>query len=71
MNEERPGCLSGLLKLTLLSAFFVWTEEKFGFGKGCSCTGCGCGLILLFLFILLLCGILFGTDWTHLSVLPR
>ena len=66
MHEERPGCLSGLLKLGILAVVFAWMEEKFGFGEGCSCSGCGCGLLLLLLFLLMLCAILFGTDWTHL-----
>lgn len=65
MNEERPGCLSGLLKLFLLTVLFEWLEERFGFGRGCSCTGCGCGVILLLLFLLFACSIIFGTDWTH------
>lgn len=67
MYEERPGCLSGLLKLTLLTIAFNWLEENFGFGRGCSFTGCGCGCLLLVLFVIFACGIIFGTDWTKLG----
>jgi len=68
---REQGCLEGLLELFLLTAAFDWLEKRFGFGRGCSCTGCGCGVILLILFVLLACGILTGTDWTRLTMLPR
>ncbi len=70
MNNERRGCLAGLLELTLLTVGFNWLEEHLGFGRGCSCTGCGCGFLLLILFILFACGIIFGTNWTKLDILP-
>jgi len=68
MYEERPGCLSGLLKLTLLTVAFQWLEERFGFGRGCSCVGCGCGVLLVFLFLIFACSIILGTNWTRLSI---
>ncbi len=61
--NERPGCLSGLLKLFLLDVVFDWLQRRFGFGRGCSCTGCGCGFILLILFIALSCSVVFNTNW--------
>jgi hypothetical protein len=60
--NERPGCLSGLLKLFLVDAIFDFMQEKFGFQRG-GCCGCGCGIILLIFSTALTCGILFGTDW--------
>jgi hypothetical protein len=63
--RDRPGCLSGLLKLTFLNWIFDWLQEKFGFGRGVSCTGCGCGLILLLIFLALSCSVMTGTDWTQ------
>lgn len=63
--NDRPGCLSGLLKLFLLDRLFDWLQDRFGFGKGCS--GCGCGVILLILFVVLAASIVFGTDWFSLS----
>ena len=63
--EGRPGCLSGLFKLTLLSWFFDWLQKTFGYKSG-SCLGCGCGLILLILFIVLALSIIMGTDWFKL-----
>jgi hypothetical protein len=65
--RDRPGCLSGLLKLTFLNWIFDWLQERFGFGRGASCTGCGCGTILLILFLILACSIITGTDWTRLG----
>lgn len=62
--NERPGCLSGLMKLFFLNVIFDWLQDRFGFGRGVSCTGCGCGFILLILFIGFACSILTGTDWT-------
>ena len=66
--RERGGCLSGLLRLFLLTAAFDWLEKRFGFGRGCSCTGFGCGLIILFIFLVLVCGTITGTDWTRLNL---
>jgi hypothetical protein len=65
--EERPGCLSGLLKLAFLNWIFDWLQEKFGFGRGVSCTGCGCGVILLLIFLALACSVVTGTDWFNLG----
>ena len=71
MKDDRRGCLEGLFQIALLSAAFNWMEKKFGFGRGASCTGCGCGLLLLIIFLVLLCNIVGGTDWFHLtSALP-
>ena len=61
--EQRPGCLSGFLKLAMLGWLFDWLQDKFGFGKGCSCTGIGCGFILLVIFIVAACSIITGTNW--------
>jgi hypothetical protein len=36
--KDRPGCLSGLLKLAFLNWIFDWLQERFGFGRGLSCT---------------------------------
>lgn len=66
--DERPGCLGGLLKLTLLSWVFDWLQRTFGYKSG-SCLGCGCGLILLVVFIILALSIIFGTDWFKLVML--
>lgn len=65
--NQRPGCLSGLLKLFLLDVVFDWLQKRFGFGRGLSCTGCGCGMILLIIFIALACSTLAGTDWFKFS----
>ena len=65
--NNRPGCLSGLLKLFLLDALFDWLQKRFGFGRGLSCSGCGCGLILLIIFIALACLTLTSTDWLRLG----
>ncbi len=65
--DNRPGCLSGLLKLAVLNWLFDWLQERFGFGRGASCTGCGCGIILLILFMILACSVIGGTDWLSLS----
>lgn len=67
--DERPGCLSGLLKLTLLNWVFDWLQRTFGYKSG-SCLGCGCGLILLVIFIVLALSIIFGTDWFKLVMQP-
>jgi hypothetical protein len=65
--NERPGCLSGLLKLAIFSWLFDFLQDNFGFGKGVSCTGCGCGFILLIIFIAIACSIATGTDWFRFS----
>ncbi len=62
--NDRPGCLSGLLKLFLFDAIFDWFQEKFGFGRG-GCCGCGCGVILLILSCLVTLSVLLGTDWSR------
>lgn len=67
--DNRPGCLSGILKLVLLGWLFDWLQDNFGFGRGISCTGCGCGLILLIIFIALACSIIFNTNWFHAGIL--
>ncbi|RPH58838.1 MAG: hypothetical protein EHM81_09280 [Chloroflexi bacterium] len=64
--NDRPGCLSGLLKLFLIDTVFDWAQKRFGFGRG-GCCGCGCGLILLVFSCLLTLSVLFGTDWFHFS----
>ena len=61
--NDRPGCLSGILKLAFLTWIFDWLQDHFGFGKGVSCTGCGCGIILLLIFLALACSIATGTNW--------
>ncbi|HEY5571698.1 MAG TPA: hypothetical protein VIK64_01680 [Anaerolineales bacterium] len=61
--DQRPGCLSGLLKLLLLNWLFDALQDRFGFGRGASCTGCGCGFILLLIFISLSCAVITGTNW--------
>ncbi|HDD25205.1 MAG TPA: hypothetical protein ENF52_07195 [Chloroflexi bacterium] len=65
--DNRPGCLSGLIKLAFLNWIFDWLQDRFGFGRGLSCTGCGCGVILLILFLLLSCSVITGTDWFRLG----
>jgi hypothetical protein len=65
--DDRPGCLSGLLRLLLLNWLFDWLQERFGFGRGASCTGCGCGVILLILFLILTCSVVSGTNWFELG----
>ena len=61
--NDRPGCLSGLLKLTFLNIIFDFLQDRFGFGRGLSCTGCGCGFILLILFVAFSCSVITGTNW--------
>jgi hypothetical protein len=65
--RDRPGCLSGLLKLFLLNQLFDWLQRRFGFGRGASCGGVGCGLLLLLIFIWLTCSVLSGTDWLQIG----
>lgn len=62
--NDRPGCLSGLLKLFVLDKVFDFLQDRFGFGRGVSCGGCGCGLILLALSIAFTCSIIFNTNWS-------
>ena len=59
--QERPGCLSGLLKLFALNAVYRWLQENFGFGRGC--LGTGCGIIFFVVAALFFCSIIFGTNW--------
>jgi len=66
MDNRKPGCLSGLLKLFLLDKLFDWLQRRFGYKSG-SCIGCGCGLVLLLIFLGLVISIIFGTDWLRLS----
>ncbi len=61
--RDRPGCLSGLLKLFLFDKLFDFLQDRFGFGRGISCSGCGCGLILLILSIAVSCSVIFNTNW--------
>lgn len=63
--DDRPGCLVGLLKLSLLRWVYDGLQRTFGFKSG-SCMGCGCGFILLIAFILITLSIIFGTDWFKL-----
>ncbi len=63
--EERPGCLSGLLKLFVLHKVYGWLQENFGFGRGC--LGAGCGVIFFVLAIGFACSIIFGTNWFDLG----
>ncbi len=63
--DNRPGCLSGLLKLFLLDRLFNWLQGRFGFGRGCM--GVGCGVILLVIFIVLACSIATNTNWLRLG----
>lgn len=59
--QERPGCLSGLLKLFALQWVYRWLQENFGFGRGC--LGSGCGIIFFVIAAIFACSILFGTNW--------
>ncbi len=63
--DNRPGCLSGLIKLALLGWLFDWLQDNFGMGRGLSCTGCGCGLILMIIFLVIACNIILNTNWFH------
>ena len=65
--NEKPGCLSGVVKLVMLGWLFDWLQDRFGFGKGCSCTGIGCGCIMFFIFVAVACSVLTGTNWLDLS----
>ena len=59
--DDRPGCLSGLLKLFALRAVYNWLQRNFGFGRGC--LGTGCGIIFFVVAALFFCSIVFGTNW--------
>ena len=63
--KSRDGCLSGILKLLLLTWLFDWLQDTFGWGREGSCTGCGCGCgcLLFVLFILLSCTVILSTNW--------
>ena len=61
--SDRPGCLSGLLKLFLLDQLFDFLQDRFGFGRGISCGGCGCGALLFILGLVFTCSIVFNTNW--------
>jgi hypothetical protein len=63
--NDRPGCLSGLLKLLFLGWLFDWLQDTFGFGRGGVC-GCGCGFLLLLIFLGFFCSIVTGTNWFNL-----
>ncbi len=64
--HDRPGCLSGLLKLFFADAIFDFAQRKFGFGRG-GCCGCGCGFILLIFSCIITASIIFGTNWFKIS----
>jgi hypothetical protein len=59
--DDRPGCLSGLLKLFALGAIYKWLQRNFGFGRGC--LGTGCGIIFFVVAALFFCSIVFSTNW--------
>jgi len=67
--NERPGCLSGLLKLAFVRWLYEGLQSRVGFGSG-SCFGIGCGVILLIIFIMVSCSIITGTDWFKLVWFP-
>jgi hypothetical protein len=67
--DNQPGCLVGLLKLTLLRWVYNGLQRVFGFGSN-SCMGCGCGVILFIIFVILALSILFGTNWLRLTLGP-
>lgn len=64
--NDRPGCLSGLLKLFLIDVVFDFLQERIGYGRG-GCCGCGCGTLLFIISCLLTLSVLFGTDWLKLG----
>ena len=63
--DDRPGCISGIIKLVLLGWLFDWLQDNFGMGRGLSCTGCGCGLILMIIFLVIACNIILSTNWSQ------
>jgi hypothetical protein len=60
-DDERPGCLSGLLKLFIAKQVYDWLQENLGFGRGC--LGAGCGLVFFVIFVGFVCSVIFGTNW--------
>ena len=62
MNDNRRGCLAGLLQLFLLDKLFDWLQGKVGYGRG-GCVGCGCGTVLMIVFVLITISIIFNTNW--------
>jgi len=63
--DGRPGCLVGLLKLTVLRWIYDLLQNTFGYKSG-SCMGCGCGFLLMIAFVLIAISIIFNTDWFKL-----
>ena len=63
--NNRPGCLAGIFKLSILKWLYDWLQNKFGSRSG-SCMGCGCGLIIFIVFAVLALSVIFGTDWFKL-----
>ena len=63
--DERPGCLMGIFKLSILRWLYDWLQKTFGF-KSNSCLGCGCGFIILIVFAVLTLSVIFSTDWFKL-----
>ena len=66
LMENRPGCLSGLLKLFFIEKIYGWLQSNLGFGRGGIC-GCGCGVLLFIVVVAVACSVLTGTDWTHIG----
>ena len=65
MNDDRQGCLSGLLQLFLVKKVYDWSQRKFGYGNGIF--GCGCGCLLLIIFIIVVISILTNTNFLDFS----
>lgn len=65
MQNQKSGCLAGILKLFLLDKVFDWLQERFGYKSG-SCMGCGCGFILMLIFIAIATSIIFDINWLRL-----
>lgn len=61
IDDERPGCLGGIVRLLALTWIVDWLQDNFGFGRGCC--GVPCGIVLVLLFIGFACSIIFGTNW--------
>jgi hypothetical protein len=64
--DQRPGCLSGLLKLFFLDTIYKWGQRTFGFQQG-GCLGCGCGTLMLIAFIIIFISIITGTNWFRIG----
>lgn len=60
--NDRPGCLSGIVKLLALNWIVDWLQDRFGFGRGGAC-GCVVGVILMLIFVAIACSIVTGTNW--------